>query len=73
MGISVGQDFSWSAHDAPPESVEDFKAHLVQALGGEFHFESVYFRTLLDEMAARVHAITTDFHKVCGGNIFEEV
>lgn len=67
--MSVGQHFPRGALDAP-ESVEEFKARLTQALGGEFRFESVHFRTLLDEMVGRVHAITMEFHAVFGVNIF---
>jgi len=68
--MSVGQHVPCFALNAP-ESVEEFKARLTTALGDEFRFESVYFRTLLDEMVGRVHAITMEFHDVFGANIFE--
>lgn len=68
--MSVGQHVPYFALNAP-ESVEEFKARLTTTLGDEFRFESVYFRTLLDEMVGRVHAITMEFHEVFGANIFE--
>ncbi|MGO2498648.1 MAG: restriction endonuclease [Vibrio litoralis] len=51
-------------------NIEDFKNRLVDNLGGEFSYQSIYYRDLVNEMSGHINEITDKFHHVFGRNIF---